>query len=270
MHLILILLILGISFFVGSKIFKTRQRSVLKRQPFPKAWLEYMQKNVVIYNHLPSDLQLKLQGLMQVFLKEKNFEGCGGLELTQDMKVTVAAQACLLLLKLKHNYYPKLCSILLYPSAYTSRGLEMRGGVMVEAESTRLGESWMHGTLVLAWDCVQHEAKDINDANNVILHEFAHQLDQEDGLGDGVPILESGMDYKEWQQIFSSAFGQFLEKLKHHKHDIIDPYGATNPAEFFAVVTEIFFKKPKQLKREHQKLYLELQAYYKLDPVLWF
>ena len=268
-YILLILVSLLLSYWLFKKVRHQRRRAMLIARPLTLKWQDFLKENVVIYNYLPNDLQLKLQGFIQVFMDEKRFEGCGGLEVTEEMKVTVAAQASLLLLNLKHNYYPKLCSILIYPSAYTSTERQLINGVVIEAPSTRLGESWMNGTLILAWDCVQREAKDINEANNVIIHEFTHQLDQEDGLGDGVPILSGEMDYADWQVVFSSEFSQFLKKISHHQHDIIDPYGSTNPAEFFAVVTEVFFKKPRQLHQEHPKLYQALKSYYQLNPIAW-
>ncbi|MEC4684995.1 MAG: M90 family metallopeptidase [Nitrospirota bacterium] len=132
--------------------------------------------------------------------------------------------------------------------------------------SARLGESWNSGELVLAWDHVKQESVDIRDGHNVVLHEFSHQLDQEDGRADGGPILDRGSSYVAWARILGREYGELVEKVKKHYKDVIDSYGATNPAEFFAVITEAFFKKPAKLKQKHPALYEELKLYYKMDP----
>ncbi len=207
---------------------------------------------------------------MQVFIAEKHFEGCGGLDITDEIKVTIAAQACLLLLHRKTDYYPRLFSILVYPSAYVAKTVSHSpGGVVSEEFDARLGEAWAHGTVVLSWDDVRHGAADIHDCHNVTLHEFAHQLDQEDGSAEGAPVLESRSMYVAWARVLGDAFEQLRHATETGRPTLLDKYGATNPAEFFAVVTECFFEKPVELKRKHPELYEELKTFFHQDPVTY-
>jgi MtfA peptidase len=247
--------------------FKQRRRDRVRSQPFSPAWLTTIQTNVPIFNCLPQADQRELQGHIQVFLAEKFFEGCGGLELTDEIKVTVAAQACLLLLHRDSDYYPRLITILVYPHAYVAKTIEpIGGGVALEGETARLGEAWKDGVVVLSWDDVRQGASDLHDGHNVVLHEFAHQLDQEDGSADGAPILEHHSQYVTWARVLSDEYDQLRRDTEQGRTDVLDEYGATNPAEFFAVVTECFFEKPNQLRRKHPQLYEELKAYYRQDP----
>jgi Mlc titration factor MtfA (ptsG expression regulator) len=239
------------------------------KQPFPREWEDILRKNVALYKHLPENLRERLHAYINVFLDEKKFEGCGGLQLTAAMKVTIAAQACMLLLKGPPTFYPRLKSIVVYPGAYIAKQTTLVGGIPVQTDSARLGESWNSGELVLAWDHVKQESVDIRDGHNVVLHEFSHQLDQEDGSADGAPILDQGSSYVAWARILGREYGELVEKVKKHHKDVIDSYGATNPAEFFAVITEAFFKKPAKLKQKHPALYEELKLYYKMDPLKW-
>ncbi len=237
------------------------------RKPFPPAWLAFIEKNVPIYNRLPQVDREELQGHIQVFLDEKYFEGCGGLELTDEIKVTIAAQACVLLLHRETDYYPRLITVLVYPDAYVAKSLEpIGGGVVEEGESVRLGEAWKSGVAVLSWHDVSRGTADIHDGQNVVLHEFAHLLDFEDDSADGVPILEQRSHYVTWARVLSDEFDQLRRDTELGRSHVLDQYGATNPAEFFAVATESFFEKPIRLRRKHPDLYEELKRYYRQDP----
>jgi Mlc titration factor MtfA (ptsG expression regulator) len=217
--------------------------------PFPSAWKAIVERNVPLYVYFPASLQHQLHGHIQVLLAEKNFEGCGGLEMTDEIRVTIAAQAGILLLNRKARYYPRLHSILVYPSTFLSRDVEYVGDhAYVEGASARLGESWRSGALVLAWDSVQHGAMDFRDGQNVVLHEFAHQLDQEDGRADGAPVLEHASSYAAWARVLRKEYEQMQAAVKRGLETVMDEYGATEPAEFFAVATETFFEKPHALK----------------------
>ena len=246
---------------------KTRRRLALQ-VPFPNSWEEILNNNLPPYAKLSDDHRQQLQQQMKIFLAEKAFEGCGGLTITDEIKVTIAAQACMLLLDRPGDCYPKLSSVLVYPTAYVVEGKGLFNHNSKE-KSVRLGESWGHGTVVLAWDSVKHGARNFKDSRNVTMHEFAHQLDQEDGVADGAPILEERSAYSSWAAVFSKEFERLQIKKKKHKRTVLNKYGATNPAEFFAVATESFFEKPKQLRKKHPDLYAELQEYYKVDPIEW-
>ena len=247
---------------------KTRRRNRLRSQPFPGSWLNIIQRNVPYYERLTHAEQQELQGTIQVFVAEKNFEGCGGLELTDEIKVTLAAYACILLLHLEHDYYPHLQSILVYPDAYmvpeVRRGV---GNTVVEGHEVRVGESWRTGAVVISWNHVLHRPVDPSGSRNVALHEFAHQLDQEKGVADGAPVLPKSSMYRAWARILGREYQALSEAADADRPTLLDKYGATNPAEFFAVVTEYFFEQPQQLKTQHPELYEELKLYYRQNPV---
>ena len=239
----------------------------MRATPFPDAWRAIVEQRFPLFRRLVPEDQAELLGHIRVFLDEKKFEGCGGLEITDEIRVTIAAQACLLLLHREPHYYPRLVSILVYPHAYVAQARErLPGGIVVETPSGRLGESWVDDVVVLAWDAVRAGASDANDGHNVVLHEFAHQLDQEDGTSNGAPILEHRTQYVAWARILGAEFTALRAAAEQGRPTDIDPYGATDPAEFFAVVTEEFFERPEALRRRHPDLYEELRAFYRQDP----
>ena len=194
-----------------------------------------------------------------MLLHEKHFEGCAGLVLTDEIRVTITAHAALLLIGRDH-YFPRLISILVYPSTYAAPVKERDGWVVTEHDESRLGESWRDGVLVLAWDSAHSGARDTEDGHNVILHEFAHQLDTEDGKADGVPYLDKATDYVAWARTLAPEY----QRLRSGESDL-DAYGATDPAEFFAVATEAFFERPRQLREKHPDLYQRLSQFHRLD-----
>jgi Mlc titration factor MtfA (ptsG expression regulator) len=249
-------------------LLKKLKRQTLKNRLFPWYWLSILEQNVPIYKHLSKALQKRLQGHIQVFLAEKQFIGCGGLKITEEIKLTIAAQACLLLLNETGNYFSSLVSILVYPSAYVVKATKTLGDrFLEEKEEVRLGESWQCGQVVLSWENIQYDMNAWQDGHNVILHEFAHQLDQEDGRADGVPLLEKRTDYQRWARVFSDEYQRLCYQVERGFKTDIDRYGATNAAEFFAVVTEYFFEQPQQILKNHPDLYHVLKYYYKLDPI---
>jgi Mlc titration factor MtfA (ptsG expression regulator) len=250
------------------RILKERRRRRLRQRPFPPAWERIIERNFPLYMRLPAADRQELRGAIQVFLAEKHFEGCGGLVLTDEIRVTIAAQACLLLLHRRTDDYPGLVSILVYPSAYVARAVErMPGGVVREELSARLGESWSRGAVVLSWDDVRRGATDIHDGHNVVLHEFAHQLDEESGAAEGAPALERRSMYVTWARVLGSAYEGLRRDVAEGRPTVLREYAATNPAEFFAVATEAFFEKPARLVRLHPDLYEELKLFYRQDPL---
>jgi MtfA peptidase len=257
-------------FLIVKRSLRNRRLSQLEVMPFPDEWERILEKNVSLYRYLPDALKQQLHSDIKIFITEKHFEGLGGLEITDEIKVTIAAEASMLLLNRKHSDYPRLSSILVYPSAYVAKQKTIiNGGVYIEGQSVRLGESWQHGSVILAWDVVRQGAINSQDGHNVVLHEFAHQLDQEDGIADGAPILEKSSSYAAWARILNREFEHLRSNVEHHKKNVLDNYGATNPPEFFAVATETFFEKPEQLKKKAPDLYYELRSFYKVDPAEW-
>lgn len=215
-----------------------------------------------LYERLPVPLRGELEGHVQVLVAEKHFEGCGGLTLTDEIRVTIAGHAALLLLGRDPHYFPNLITILVYPSTYVVPVEDRDGAIVTEREDERLGESWRRGVVVLAWDAATSGARALGDGDNVILHEFAHQLDTEDGAADGVPYLDRPSDYAAWARVLEPEYRRLRSQPET---SILDEYGATDPAEFFAVATETFFERPEQLRERHPALYAELSRFYNLD-----
>jgi len=247
--------------------FKKWRRNRLTNQQLPKEWLRIIETNVPFYNSLSREDKTELQSHILIFIAEKLFEGCGGLKITDEIKITIAAQACMLLLHRQTDYYPGLSSILVYPSAFIANYTKhLPSGVVAEDPQILLGESWHRGSVVLSWDDVKRSATDIHNGHNVVFHEFAHQIDSSGGKGDDTAVLKNRSSYIAWARVLQKDY----EKLKHadarHYTSFLDRYGATNPAEFFAVATEFFFEKPRELKEAHPELYNELKRFYQQDP----
>jgi Mlc titration factor MtfA (ptsG expression regulator) len=223
-------------------------------------------RNVPLYAALPPASRKEVEGHVQVLLEEKHFEGAGGLELTDEVRVTIAAHAALLLLRSgpdEADYFPGLVTVLVYPGAYRAPTAEHRDGIVSEGDEARLGESWHRGVVVLAWDAARAGARDARDGQNVILHEFAHQLDTADGAADGVPPLDGRSQYAAWARALAPEYARLRA---NPRSSVLDGYGAESPAEFFAVATEAFFEKPRQTRARHPALYAELRDFYRLDP----
>ena len=247
---------------------KKRRRKRIRAQPFLPEWLAIIQRNVPMYARLSEPDRHELRSRVLVFLAEKSFEGAGGLEMTDEVRVTIAAQACILLLRLDDDaYYPGLRSIVVYPAAYRVPRKERDGSIVREDDAVHLGESWGHGAVVLSWNSARSGAADPRDGKNVILHEFAHQLDQEDGAADGTPELDRLALYAPWARVLSEHYLALRAAARTGRKTLLDQYGATNEAEFFAVASECFFERPVQLRTRHPELYEELSSYYGQDPV---
>ena len=252
------------------QLHKRRRRKLLESRGLPPKQQRIVARNLRQYDRLSKDERDKLHGFIGVFLAEKEFEGCGGLEINDEIKVTIAAQACLLLLKQEEpSFYPELYSIVIYPSAYVGEELRKQGSEVIEEESVRLGESWSLGTVVLAWDSVKKDTRELSRNRNVVIHEFAHQLDQEDGMADGAPPLEEMENYRTWARVLGEEYCRLRRETQRGGNTLIDSYGAKDPAEFFAVATEIFFENGGALKEKHPKLYNELKEYYHFDTAKW-
>ena len=246
-----------------------RLQRALKR-PFPPQWVAILERNIQVYSELPMPLRLQLRRLIKQFLHQKHFSGAGGLELTDEIRVTIAAQACMLQLNRNDGLYPKLKYILIYPSTFiVTRPEADESGLVSENSKAVLGESWQNGRVILAWDNVLHGARNFVDGRNVVLHEFAHQLDSESGAADGAPLLAGASCYRSWASALSEEFEELQKDTLRGRPSLIDHYGATNPAEFFAVSTETFFEKPRQMAKHHTELFDVMKHYYRIDPRTW-
>lgn len=241
----------------------------LRSRPFPDSWLPILCVALPVYSSLSREEQLRLRQLIQLFIARKRFYGCNGLTITDEMRVTIAAEACLLLLNKGWAVYPKLTSVLVYPTAFrVERDQHNADGTVTLGGNNLLGESWSNGKVILSWDDVENGVRDFTDGHNVVLHEFSHQLDAESGSTNGAPRLRHN-SYKSWATVFSANFESLRGSSLRGEETVMDEYGATNPAEFFAVATETFFEKPHQLSKKRPELYEQLSQYYQLDPRKW-
>jgi len=246
---------------------RRRRRARLGQRPFPPGWEEILRRNLPSYGRLSQGDRDELRGHIQVFLAEKRFEGAAGLTITDEIRVTIAAHACLLLLHRPTDYYPGLYTIIVYPGTYVARrAVREPIGIVTERAETRLGESTPRGAVVLSWNAVEAAASDVGDCRNVVLHEFAHQLDAQDGAVEGTPVLPERSRYVTWARILGREYERLRRAAALGRETVLHQYGATSPAEFFAVATECFFTRPELLEEKHPELYAELRDYYRQDP----
>nr|MDP2190389.1 zinc-dependent peptidase [Rhodoferax sp.] len=268
--IISLLALLLVLWLLGQPYLTERKRKQLRTQPFPAAWRDILQQRVPYVHALPADLQLQLKQQIQVFVAEKTFIGCDGLEITDEMRVTIAAQACLLILNRPADCYPNLRQILVYPGSFVVDRAHTDGiGVAHHARQVLSGESWSEGQVVLSWDDTLEGAAIPDDGQNVVIHEFAHQLDQETGEANGAPVLARRAHYKRWSQVLGAEFRLLQRRTALGVDTLFSDYGATDPAEFFAVISEVFFEQPQRMVTEHPALYRELALFYRLDPLSW-
>src|SRR5579871_928974 len=248
-------------------LFREHHRQQIIAPPFPDEWLDILQRNVRHYTYLNAEEQHLLRDTLRVFAAEKHWEGCGGLEMDDEKRVTISAQACLLLLGLEHNYYSNGDSILVYPSGYIARQ-ETIGpdGVVHVGGSARLGEAWHGGPVVISWIDARDGGRNSSDGHNVVYHEFAHKIDMADGTANGVPRLHDNSEYDAWAEVMSAEFTELVQQSRQRRHHtLLDTYGATNEAEFFAVATETFFEKARQIRERRPRLYAVLRDFYRQD-----
>jgi Mlc titration factor MtfA (ptsG expression regulator) len=247
-----------------------RRRSRLRQQAFPSSWRTILRRRVPLFRRLPADLQLQLKKHMQVFIAEKAFIGCAGLRITDEMRVVIAAQACLLVLNRSIDRYSNLRQILVYPGAFAvDRATSDGNGVLQEQRHALAGESWSAGQVILSWQDSLEGAATPNDGRNVVVHEFAHQLDQETGNANGAPRHGPGIDPQRWSRVFHAAYAKLRRQAHVGEPGLLNHYGAQDPAEFFAVVSEVFFEQGAALAEYDPDLYQELQGYYRLDTAAW-
>jgi len=249
---------------------RERRRGRIRQTPLPDAWWSILASRVPLVHRLPPTDREELSGHTQVLLAEKHFEGAGGFELSDEIRVTIAAQAAFLLLHRRTDYFPRLVSVIVYPSLYVAPHREEdEAGIVSEGMETRAGESWSRGAIVLSWDDVQEMADHDHGARNIVLHEFAHQLDVENGPSDGVPFLADSGLREDWVRILGRAYDRLGWDLARGQGSFLDPYAGTNPAEFFAVATEAFFEAPRGLAEQVPALYGLLRRYFRQDPAAW-
>ncbi len=236
-------------------------RSELLAMPLPESWLDSLRKNVFLHRLLSEAEQARLHQATNVFVAEKNWEGCAGLQMTDEIRVTIAAQACLLILGFERYYFDGVDSILVYPGGYLAcDSLEVE-----ESPHHRLGEAHHDGPVVLSWWHALWDARRAG-TRNLVIHEFAHQLTRQGDYRFGVPPIDDPVLERRWRKVFAREYQRLVEAEHYGRHTLLDPYGASNRAEFFAVATECFFLQPAALRDEHPKLYAVLVEWFNQDP----
>lgn len=245
-----------------------RRRRKLIARPFPAAWLEVLQSNLHHYARLTAAEQARVRDYVQVFVAEKHWEGCGGLQLTDEMKVVIAGLVAVLVLGFPPTYFDAVITLLVYPAGYVApESTTNRGGVIVEGSSARLGEAWYRGPVILSWSDVAECGRGMSGGRNVVAHEFAHQLDMLNGRQtDGVPPFESEDQRRRWNDVMAREHRRLVRAYELGEPTVLDYYGATSRVEFFAVATESFFEAPGALRTYNPELYAVLREFYRQDP----
>lgn len=249
---------------------RERRRRRLLEQPFPEAWEDILRQSVPHAAHLGVDEAGRLRDFIRIFVAEKHFEGCGGFEMTDEVRVTIAAQAGLLVLGLPHEYFKNVETLLVYPTTVVTPERRL-GTFEVPTAPARtgipiLGEAQLRGPVLLVWDAVKQSARHPEGGHDVVYHEFAHKLDMLDGALDGTPPLGDRESVRRWASVCEKAFTQLRERVGRGQRTFLDAYGATNEAEFFAVATEFFFDRPKAMLSHEPELYELLRDFYRQDP----
>ncbi len=253
------------------------RRARVRRQPFPPAWRAVLRERMPAFAHLPADVQLRLKKHAQVLLAEVPFIGCGGQVVDDEVRALVAVQASLLLLGRGDGGFEGLSQVLVYPGAFVAqRTVAQPDGTVRDERQALAGESWQQGQVVLSWQDVLEGAADPHDGRNVVIHEFAHRLDQVQGAANGAPWRPGhsrrgpgARDAREWTNVFAAEFAALRQRLAAGETGLIDPYAATNAAEFFAVTSELFFEQPEALAAAHPALHGQLRGFYGVDPREW-
>lgn len=250
---------------------RRRRRRKIAQQPFPEAWHRILENNVHQYARMSQPHRKKLQRHVQILVAEKNWEGCGGLQLSDEIRVTIAGMAGLVTLGFEDEYYAKVLTILVYPDIYVAQDQTvMHGGVVLEGHSQRLGEAWYRGPVIVSWKDARRAGRNPDFGRNVVVHEFAHQLDmQNDRYADGIPPMRSLAQLEHWEHVMEQGYRKLAAHCQRGIPTAIDCYGTTSMSEFFAVACETFFQWPEDLREEFPELYAAFCDYFNQDPAAW-
>lgn len=246
-----------------------RRRARLMQTPLDERHRAIIARRIPLYQRVPLYLRGRLDGLINRFLDEIQFLGRDGFEVTEEARLVIAAQACLLIMARPHRWFPNLKSVILYPAAFKSKAKKFDGYVQRDGARVHSGESWMRGPVVLAWDHAAFGALVDDDGHNVVLHEFAHQLDEATGVSDGAPLLDGDQNAARWGRVFQDAYERLRGNVQKGIPSIFDSYGASAPAEFFAVAVETFFERPREMRAEEPQIYEQMATYFGFDPAKW-
>ena len=248
--------------------FKRRRRRQLLAKAWDEASRDALAEGVWQYRHLEDDARRKLEATTRLLVAEKNWEGCDGFQLTDEAKIVAAGQAALTTLGFEDETFDRVLSILIYPDAFVMprRSALGVGNLVVEEDQELEGEAWYRGPVILSWQDVVAGGRDSNDGRNVVVHEFAHQLDMLTGEADGTPPLGSAAQALEWQEVTGQEYRRLVRDCRRSAYTLLDCYGAESPIEFFAVASETFFQTPEYLRTEAPDLYRVLAGYYRQEP----
>lgn len=246
--------------------FKRRRRRKILAQSWVENWGLHFNRNIRLsWNLDPQEVQ-KLQDCTKIFVAEKHWEGCDGLKLTEEIKVTIAGQACLMLLGVEDYYFDNVKTVLVYPQSFTRKTSD---GINANQSQYRSGEAWQGGPIVLSWLDALRGGRNEDDGHNVVIHEFAHALDGLDGEMGGNVMFDDAQTTANWERVVDYEFSNLVAAKERGFRTLLDHYGATNRAEFFAVSTETFFERPLELKQVHPELFRLLETYFRVDPSRW-
>jgi Mlc titration factor MtfA (ptsG expression regulator) len=249
---------------------RNRRRRILWDEPFPDRWTRILAKSVWQYDRLSDDERASLHRCCQVLLSEKNWEGCGGLFLSEEIRLTIAAQASLPILAADHDYYARVDSILVYPTAFATPNPEDDWEDDDLSEDIKEGMAVYRGPVLLSWDIVRQEAADPNCGHSVVVHEFVHQIDFLDYDVNGAPPIRDRELARRWQAAMTTAFDRHRRELKAHPEEtFLTEQAGDSETEFFADAAEAFFCDPEGLKAEYPDVYAVFAEYFRLDPSRW-
>ncbi len=253
----------------GPAAWRGLRRRHVRAQAFAPHWREVLRRRMPAFALLPADVQWRLKKNAQVLMAETPFIGCAGLQVTDEMRVLVSVQAALLL-RPGASHFENLRQVLIYPGAFAvQRSSADAAGLVLEERHALVGESWQQGQVILSWEDVLRGAANPGDGQNVVLHEFAHQLDQAHGQANGAPWLPGAQRREHWARVMAAEFQALQQRLASNEPGLIEAYAATNPAEFFAVLSELYFEKPLELAQQHPALYAQFRGLYGVDPLSW-
>ncbi|WP_415401493.1 zinc-dependent peptidase [Tateyamaria sp. SN3-11] len=267
--LLLLLLVILVAGVIGCRRWaRAQHRRRLLASRLTDAERAIVAQLVPLTRRLPAHLHSALEGKINLFLDQVDMVGCNGLEVSEEMELSIAAQACLLVVN-SDAWYKNLSTVLIYPGAFKSKQTMHDGYVVTEAEVVRSGESWTRGPVILSWSHSHKGAQDDTDGHNVVLHEFAHQIDDLSGHTDGAPVMSRGQSLATWERVFVDAHARHVYNVEHGRATVMDAYGAQNHEEYFAVAVEMFFERPHDLQREEPDVYGQLSQLLRLDPATW-
>jgi len=262
------LIILAILIWFAYKQVKSIRRNKIFSQPFPNHWMVIINENVPLYRRVPEKLKFHVHGCINLFIHEKIFVG-RAIDIDDTIRLTIASNACMLLLHRQQKYFPNFKTIIVYPDTYVATQTNHDGNIHTPHASHRAGESWVRGPIVLSWGDTIRGSLNNKDGHNVVLHEFAHKLDELSGDMNGLPLLRSNNHYTEWAKVLNDEFNSLKHRANRGKNSVLDEYGTISAPEFFADATESFFEKSKQMKLKLPDLYKQLSRFYNIDPASW-